>query len=42
MATGGFLVKFVGGKTKSQRCYSVAFDYKELPKGTKKITVEIE
>ena len=54
MATGGFLVKFVGGKTKPQRCYSVAFDYdegtyainnekkKELPKGTKKITVEIE
>jgi hypothetical protein len=52
MAEGGFLIKFDGKKPR--RCYSVAFDYDEwfyainnekkkaLPKGIKKITVEIE
>ena len=52
MAEGGFLVKFDGKKP--QRCYAVTFDYdewsyavnnrdkKKIPKGTKKITVEIE
>ena len=54
MAEGGFLVKFDVKKVKPQRCYAVAFDYdewayamnnkekKEMPKGTKKITIEIE
>ncbi len=53
MAEGGFLVKF-DGKRKPQRCYAVAFDYdewscvvnekekKEIPKGTKRITIEVE
>ncbi|MEI6832036.1 MAG: hypothetical protein WCK61_04970 [Candidatus Omnitrophota bacterium] len=52
MAEGGFLVKFDGKEV--ARCYAVAFDYderqyiingtekKELPSGTKSITVEIE
>lgn len=54
MAEGGFLIKFNGKKTKPQRGYAVALDYddwsyainnekkKELPKGTRKITIEIE
>lgn len=54
MAEGGFLVKFDAKKTKPKRCYAVALDYddwtyvinnekkKELPKGTKKVTIEIE
>lgn len=54
MADGGFLIKFDGKKIKPQRCYMVAFDYddwsyainnkekKAMPKGTKKITIEIE
>lgn len=54
MAEGGFLVKFDAKKTKAKRCYAVAFDYddgsyainnqekKHIPKGTKKITIEIE
>ena len=48
---GGFLVKFDGKKP--QRCYAVALDYDEwfcvingkkkgIPKGIKKITVEVE
>ncbi len=52
MADGGFLVKFGGRKV--VRCYAAAFDYddrsyvinnqkkKKMPKGTKKITLEIE
>lgn len=52
MAEGGFVVKLDGKEV--TRCYAVAFDYddwqyvinntekKELPAGTKKITVEIE
>ncbi len=52
MADGGFLVKFDGKKV--VRCYAVAFDYdersyavnnqekKKIPKGVKKITIEIE
>ena len=52
MDDGGFLVKFDGKKVK--RCYAVAFDYddgsytinnqkrKKMPKGIKKITIEIE
>ena len=51
MANGGFVVKFDGKKP--QRCYAVAFDYDEwfcvinqkkkaIPKGTKKITIEVE
>ena len=52
MAGGGFLVKF--DEKEPQRCYAVAFDYdewsyainngkkQEMPKGTKKITIEIE
>lgn len=48
------MVKFDGKKAKPQRCYAVAFDYdewfyavnnqtkKKIPKGTKKITIEIE
>ncbi len=52
MPDGGFLVKFDGKK--AWRCYAVAFDYddgsyainnqkkKEMPKGIKKITIEIE
>ena len=54
MAEGGFLIKFDAKKTKPQRCYAVAFDYdewsyavndqakKKMPKGTTKITIEIE
>ena len=54
MAEGGFLIKFDPKKAKPQRCYAVAFDYdewsyavnnqakKKIPKGTKKITIEIE
>ena len=54
MPDGGFLVKFDAKKTKVKRCYAVAFDYddgsytvnnqekKHIPKGTKKITIEIE
>lgn len=54
MVEGGFLVKFDGKKTKLKRCYAVAFDYdewtytinnkkkKELSKGIKRITLEIE
>lgn len=54
MAEGGFLIKFDAKKEKSRRCYAVAFDYdeqsyainnqpkKKIPKGTKKITIEIE
>ena len=54
MAEGGFLIKFDGKKVKSQRGYAVAFDYdewsyavnnepkKKIPKGTEKITIEIE
>ncbi len=54
MAEGGFLIKFDAKKAKPQRCYAVAFDYdewsyainnqdkKEMPKGTKKISIEIE
>ncbi len=54
MAEGGFLIKFDAKKTKLKRCYAVAFDYddwsyavnnqekKEMPKGIKKITIEIE
>ena len=52
MADGGFLVKFDGKK--AVRCYAIAFDYDEgeykvndtkkrkLPRGLKKITIEIE
>ncbi len=52
MAEGGFVVKF--DEKEPRRCYAVAFDYdewsyavnneekKEIPKGTKKITIEIE
>ncbi len=52
MAEGGFLVKF--DEKKSKRCYAVAFYYDEwvyainneekapLPKGTTRITIEIE
>lgn len=52
MAEGGFVVKFDGKKP--QRCFAVAFDYDEwvyrinekgkkpIPKGTRKITVEVE
>ena len=52
MAEGGFLIKFSGKKP--QGCYAVAFDYdewsytvnnqakKKIPKGTTKITIEIE
>ena len=52
MANGGFLVKFNGKKV--VRCYAAAFDYdgrsyvinnqkkKSMPKGIKKITIEIE
>jgi len=52
MADGGFLVKFNGKEV--ERCYAVAFDYdewqyminglekKDLPAGTRTITVEIE
>lgn len=52
MSQGGFLVKFDGKE--AFRCYAVSFDYdewhyivnekerKELPKGTKTITVEVE
>lgn len=52
MAGGGFLVKFDGKE--AARCYAVSFDYDEweyvvngkdkrdLPKGVKSITVEIE
>lgn len=52
MATGGFLIKFDGKKP--QRGYAVAFDYDEwsyainnqkkkaMPKGIRKITIEIE
>ncbi len=54
MAEGGFVIKFDSKKTKPQRCYAAAFDYddgsyainnqkkKEIPKGVKKITIEIE
>lgn len=54
MAEGGFLITFQGAKAKPRRGYAVAFDYdewfytinnekkKQLPKGTKKITIEIE
>jgi len=54
MAEGGFLIKFDAKKGKPRRCYAVAFDYddwsyainnqekKEMPKGIKKITIEIE
>ena len=54
MAEGGFLIKFQGGKAKPRRGYAVAFDYDEwtyainnekkkaLPKGIKKITIEVE
>lgn len=54
MAQGGFFIKFDPKKEKPRRCYAVAFDYdewsyainnedkKELPKGIKKITIEIE
>ena len=54
MAEGGFLIKFAPKKAKPQRGYAVAFDYDEwsyslnnqrknkIPKGTKKITIEIE
>ena len=54
MAEGGFLIKFDAKKTKPQRCYAVAFDYdewsytlnnqrkKNIPKGIKKINIEIE
>ncbi|MBI1952899.1 MAG: hypothetical protein HYS41_02095 [Candidatus Omnitrophica bacterium] len=54
MAEGGFLVTFDAKKAKPQRCYAVAFDYDEwaysvndkkkaaIPKGTAKITIEIE
>lgn len=52
MADGGFLVKFDGKK--ADRGYAVEFNYdewywvlngkekKKLPKGTKKITIEVE
>lgn len=52
MAEGGFVVKFDGKKPK--KCYAVLFDYderqytlnnlkkKQIPRGTKKITIEIE
>lgn len=52
MAEGGFLVTFDGKK--SQRCYAATFDYddwsyainnqkkKAIPKGIKKVTIEIE
>ena len=54
MVEGGFVIKFDAKKTKPQRCYAVAFDFdewayvvnekkrKDLPKGTKKITIEVE
>ena len=54
MAEGGFLIKFGAKKTKPKRGYAVAFDYddwsyainnkekKAMPKGTKKISIEIE
>ena len=54
MAEGGFLIAFNAEKKKSRRCYAVAFDYDEwayvingkektaIPKGTKKIVIEIE
>ena len=54
MAKGGFLIKFDAKKAKPQRCYAVAFDYddwsyainnqekKGMPKGAKKITIEIK
>ena len=54
MAEGGFLIKFDAKRAKPQRCYAVALDYddwtyainnegkKEMPKGIKKITIEIE
>ena len=52
MAEGGFLVKFDGKE--AERCFTVAFDYdewqymvngiekKDLPPGTKNITLEVE
>lgn len=54
MAEGGFLVRFEGKKEKQKRCYAVALDYDEwtyvinnekkkgLPKGTMRITIEVE
>ena len=54
MAEGGFLIKFEPKKAKLQRGYAVAFDYdewsyavnnqakKKIPKGTTKITLEVE
>lgn len=54
MAEGGFLIRFDAKKAKPKRCYAAAFDYddwsyavnnakkKGLPKGIKKITIEIE
>ena len=54
MAEGGLVVRFDATKKKPQRCYAVAFDYddwsyainnqekKEMPKGAKKITIEIK
>ncbi len=54
MVEGGFLIKFDGKKTTPRRGYAVALDYdegtyainnekkKKLPKGTQKITIEIE
>ncbi len=53
MAEGGLLVRFDSEQT-PQRCYAVAVDYDDwsyainnqaktaMPKGTKKITIEIE
>ncbi|MBI3615619.1 MAG: hypothetical protein HY211_03775 [Candidatus Omnitrophica bacterium] len=54
MAQGGFLVKFGVKKEKPRRCYAVAFDFdewsckinneapKEMPKGIKRIVIEVE
>ncbi len=54
MANGGLVVRFDAEQEKPQRCYAIAFDYDEwsyaingqakttMPKGTRKITIEIE
>lgn len=42
MAEGGLVVKFDAEQTKPQRCYAVAFARTAIPKGTQKITIEIE
>ena len=54
MPNCGFKIRFQGKKAKSERCYTVTFDYDEwcysinskpkktIPKTTKKITIEVE